>query len=265
MLLEVTDTLGSVSHISRPVKTDKQQPRGDARRERWREHRQARRAEFVEATVRAVGKYGSDVGMDEIAAEAGVSKPVLYRHFTDKGDLYLAVGEWGTDLLMRRIGPAIDEGGSINQRIRRIITAYLGVIDEYPELYRFVVRARFVDRPVSQDPVAEEKAVIANSVSRLLGEYMRALGLDSGGAEPWSHGLVGMVQASGDWWLDRQSMSREDLTDYLSKIIWFAIDGVLRSGGIVLDPDEPLELGTDLHLVEGGRDDDTDEPRQAAR
>lgn len=213
--------------------------------------------------MRAVGKYGSEVGMDEIAAEAGVSKPVLYRHFADKGDLYLAVGEWGTDLLMQRIGPAIDEGGSINQRIRRIITAYLSVIDEYPELYRFVVRAQFSDRPVSQDPVAEEKTVIANSVSRILGEYMRSLGLDSGAAEPWSHGLVGMVQASGDWWLERQSMSREDLTDYLSRIIWYAIDGVLRSGGIVLDPDQPLDGETALHLVEGGRDDSDDQWPQA--
>ncbi len=248
-----------MSHLSRPVKGAKQQPREDARRERWRGHRQARRAEFVEATVRAIGEYGADVGMDEIAAEAGVSKPVLYRHFADKGDLYLAVGEWGTDLLMQRIGPAIGEDGSINQRIHRIVSAYMGVIDEYPELYRFVVRRKFVDRPVTQDPVAEEKTVIANSLSRLLGEYMRALGLDSGGAEPWSHGLVGMVQASGDWWLDHQSMSRDDLIDYLTRIIWFAIDGVLRSGGITLDPDEPLDLGPGLRLVPGGSGEDTDE------
>lgn len=277
MLLQVTVTLGSVSHISRPVKAANahsrgEQPRGepsrgDKRRERWREHRRARRAEFVEATVRAIGKYGAEVGMDDIAAEAGVSKPVLYRHFSDKSDLYLAVGEWGTDLLMQRIGPTIDESGSIQQRIRRIISTYLGVIEEYPELYRFVVRRTFADRPVEDDPVTTEKTVIANSLSRLLGEYMRSLGLDSGGVEAWSHGLVGMVQASGDWWLDRQSMSREDLTGYLTRIIWFAIDGVLRSGGIVIDPDEPLDLvaglpggdlpGGELRVVTG---DDTDRP-----
>ncbi|MDR7302880.1 TetR/AcrR family transcriptional regulator [Haloactinomyces albus] len=245
-----------MSHISRPVKAANGQPRnepprGDKRRERWRGHRQARRAEFVEATVRAIGQYGAEVGMDDIAAEAGVSKPVLYRHFSDKSDLYLAVGEWGTELLMQRIGPTLDEGGSIHQRIRRIISTYLGVIEEYPELYRFVVRRTFADRPVQDDPVTTEKTVIANSLSRLLGEYLRSLNLDSGGVEAWSHGLVGMVQASGDWWLDRQSMSREDLTDYLTRIIWFAIDGVLRSGGIVLDPDEPLELSPDLRVITG--------------
>ncbi|PRW64806.1 TetR/AcrR family transcriptional regulator [Actinopolyspora mortivallis] len=240
-----------MSHISRPVKAIRNQENADARRERWRGHRQARRAEFVEAAVRAIGTYGAEVGMDDIAAEAGVSKPVLYRHFSDKSDLYLAVGEWGTKLLMERIKPALEEGGSARERIRRIVSTYLSVIEEYPELYRFVVRRNFADRPVHTDPVSTEKTIIANSLSRLLGEYLRSLDLDSGGVEAWSHGLVGMVQASGDWWLERHSMSRDDLTDYLTKIIWFAIDGVLRSGGVVLDPDEPLEFPPDLELVEG--------------
>lgn len=250
MLLLVTATLGSVSHHTRPVKVvPDPPPRGDARRERWREHREARRAEFVEATVRAIGQHGADVGMDEIAAEAGVSKPVLYRHFHDKSDLYVAVGEWGTELLMRRLAPEIAADGSPNERIRRMLDAYLGVLEQYPDLYRFVVRRTFTDKPVRSDPVTAEKTEIANSLSRLLGEYLRALGLDSGGVEPWAHGLVGMVQASGDWWLERQSMSRDDLTDYLTRIIWHAIDGVLRSGGIVLDPDEPLEPSTGLRLI----------------
>ncbi|NYH80055.1 AcrR family transcriptional regulator [Actinopolyspora biskrensis] len=239
-----------MSHISRPVKATQPQGRNDARRERWKGHRQARRAEFVEAAIRAIGDYGAEVGMDDIAAEAGVSKPVLYRHFSDKSDLYLAVGEWGTNLLMERIRPALEQGGTVRERIERIVSTYLGVIEEYPELYRFVVRRNFADRPVQTDPVSTEKTIIANSLSRLLGEYLRSLELDSGGVEAWSHGLVGMVQASGDWWLERHSMSRDDLTEYLTKIIWFAIDGVLRSGGIVIDPDQPLELPPDLKLVE---------------
>ncbi|SEG77560.1 transcriptional regulator, TetR family [Saccharopolyspora kobensis] len=192
--------------------------------------------------MRAIGKHGADVGMDDIAAEAGVSKPVLYRHFNDKSDLYVAVGEWGAELLMRRLRPLFHENGSPNQRIRRLLDAYLGTIEQYPELYRFVVQRNFADRPVHSDPVSAEKTVIANSLSRILGEYLRLLGLDSGGVEVWSHGVVGMVQASGDWWLDRQSMSRSDLTDYLAQIIWHAIDGVLRSAGLVIDPDEPLEI-----------------------
>ncbi|MBY8854146.1 hypothetical protein K7G98_40300, partial [Saccharothrix sp. MB29] len=54
------------------------------------------------------------------------------------------------------------------------------------------------------------------------------------------HALVGMVQNAGDWWLDRQSMTRASLSGYLTEIIWHALDGLLRSAGVELDPDAPL-------------------------
>ncbi|TWP49318.1 TetR/AcrR family transcriptional regulator [Lentzea tibetensis] len=219
----------------------------DARRERWKGHREARRAEFVEATIKAVARLGPDVGMDDIAAEAGVSKPVLYRHFADKSDLYLAVGQRATEMLMDRLGPAIAEDGPIRERIKRIVDAYLTVIEENPNLYRFVVRGSFVDRPVEKDVVSEDKELIATSLARLLGDYLRSYEMDSGGAEPWAHALVGMVQNAGDWWLERQSMSRESLSDYLATIIWHAIDGLLRSAGVHADPERPL---APLRLVE---------------
>ncbi|GGU88140.1 TetR/AcrR family transcriptional regulator [Lentzea flava] len=219
----------------------------DARRERWKGHREQRRAEFVEATIAAVAKKGPDVGMEDVAAEAGVSKPVLYRHFTDKSDLYLAVGQKATEMLMERMGPALAADGPIRDRIVRIVDAYLSVIEDNPNLYRFVVKGSFVDRPVEKDVVQEDKNLIANTLARILGDYLRAFEMDSGGAEPWAHALVGMVQNAGDWWLDRQTMSRANLSDYLATIIWHAVDGLLRSAGVQADPAKPL---TPLRLVD---------------
>ncbi|WP_394613754.1 TetR/AcrR family transcriptional regulator [Lentzea sp. JNUCC 0626] len=219
----------------------------DARRERWKGHREQRRAEFVEATIAVVAKKGPDVGMDDVAAEAGVSKPVLYRHFTDKSDLYLAVGQKATEVLMDRMGPALAAEGSIRDRITNIVDAYLSVIEENPNLYRFVVKGSFADRPVEKDVVAEDKNLIAATLARLIGDYLRAFDMDSGGAEPWAHALVGMVQNAGDWWLDRQTMSRANLSDYLATIIWHALDGLLRSAGVEIDPATPL---TPLRLVD---------------
>ncbi|MET9232472.1 TetR/AcrR family transcriptional regulator [Lentzea sp. NPDC003310] len=219
----------------------------DARRERWKGHREQRRAEFVEATIAVVANKGPDVGMDDVAAEAGVSKPVLYRHFTDKSDLYLAVGQKATEVLMDRMGPALAAEGSIRDRITNIVDAYLSVIEENPNLYRFVVKGSFADRPVEKDVVAEDKNLIAATLARILGDYLRAFDMDSGGAEPWAHALVGMVQNAGDWWLDRQTMSRANLSDYLATIIWHALDGLLRSAGVEIDPATPL---TPLRLVD---------------
>lgn len=240
--------------MAKPVKeTARKVP--DARRERWREHREARRAEFVEATIRTIQQHGPEVGMEEIAAQAGVSKPVIYRHFTDKADLYLAVSQRGMELLMEQMEPAIDQGGPVRPWINAVITSYLRTIEEHPQLYRFVIGRTFTDQPVETDPVSADKTIIATTLARLIGDLMRAFGLDSGGAEPWAFGIVGMVQASGDWWLERNTMSRQNLADYLTTIIWHAVEGFARANGVLLDPTK--STAGNLALVAEARADHT--------
>lgn len=222
----------------------------DARKERWREHREGRRQEFVEATLRAVHRLGPDVGMDEIAAEAGVTKPVLYRHFHDKADLYVAVGARATDLLMSKIVPALAEDGPIYERIRRAVDCYVAFIDEYRELYRFLVLR---PNPIKQDLVQEDKSKIAGVLTELLGAYLKMFRMDASVAGPSAHGIVGLVQGAGEWWLDHpDEMTREQLTNHLTMLIWHGIDGVLRAGGVTLDPHKPVSFASQLRLIVGG-------------
>src|SRR5436190_7441124 len=231
---------------------------GDARRERWRSHRAARREEFVEAAMRALAKSGPDVGMDEVAAEAGVTKPVLYRHFVDKNDLFMALGHRVTEILFDRLIPAMNEEEAPIPRIRKSLDAFFSVIEEFPNLYRVLVRRTFAEKPVDSDIVAEDKELIAAALTTLLGDYMRTFEIDSGPAEPWSHGIVGMVQNVGEWWLERRTMSRDAVVEYLTQIIWAAIDGILRQNGLAIDPNRPLAVNKVVKLprvnTEGPRD-----------
>ncbi|MCU1657870.1 MAG: regulatory protein TetR, partial [Pseudonocardiales bacterium] len=66
-------------------------PKSDGRSSRWTAHRAARREELIDAAVLAIGRHGASVGMDQIASVANTSKPVIYRYFADKNDLYRAV------------------------------------------------------------------------------------------------------------------------------------------------------------------------------
>jgi AcrR family transcriptional regulator len=223
---------------------------GDARRDRWRKHRIARRAEFVEAALRALDKHGPELGMEDVAAEAGVTKPVLYRHFDDKADLYVALGQRGTEILFQRLIPAINAELAPVRRIRMALDAFFTVIEEHPNLYRLLARGSFQDKAADSDVVAEDKALIATALTALLGDYMRMLNMDSGAAEPWAHGIVGMVQNTGEWWLDHRSMGRDSVVEYLTQIIWAAIDGLTRQCGIVIDPNLPLEENKIIRLKE---------------
>ncbi|MCR6486525.1 TetR/AcrR family transcriptional regulator [Amycolatopsis sp. OK19-0408] len=220
---------------------------GDARRDRWRKHRIARRKEFVEAALRALDTHGPDLGMEDVAAEAGVTKPVLYRHFDDKADLYVALGQRGTEILFERLIPAINAELAPVPRIRMALDAFFTVIEEHPNLYRLLAHGR-PEKPVSSDVVAEDKELIATALTALLGDYMRMFNMDSGAAEPWAHGIVGMVQNTGEWWLDRRSMGRDAVVEYLTQIIWAAIDGLSRQNGVVIDPNLPLEANKVVQL-----------------
>ena len=240
--------------MSGPTDTDHS---GDARRDRWRSHRAARRAEFVEAAMRALAEHGPDVGMDHIAAEAGVTKPVLYRHFADKADLFVALGQRGTEILFDRLIPAMNNEEAPVPRIRKSLDAFFSTVEEHPNLYRVLVRRSFAKATVEQDIVAEDKELIANALAALLGDYLRSLNIDSGGAEPWGHGIVGMVQNVSEWWLERRTMSRDAVVEYLTQIIWSAIDGFTRAHGIKLDPNKPLEVNKVVKLR-------ADSPEQSA-
>jgi AcrR family transcriptional regulator len=220
--------------------------RPDARKDRWRSHREARREEFVQAALRALARHGPDFGMDDVAAEAGVTKPVLYRHFTDKADLYLALGQHGTELLFDRLIPALNNEQAPIPRIRRSLDAYFSVIEEHPNLYRLLSRRQ--GSAAMPNTVAEDKELIGAALSRLLGDYLRALDLDSGAAEPWGHGIVGLVQNVSEWWLERRTMSRDAVVEYLTQIIWAAIDGITRQHGIAIDPHQPIEVNKVVKL-----------------
>jgi AcrR family transcriptional regulator len=212
----------------------------DARRDRWTAHREQRRSEFVDAALRVLEAHGPDLLMDAVAAEAGVTKPVLYRYFSDKAALIQALGERGSQLLLDRLLPAIGSDGPALARVRDGVAAYFVVIDEHPNLYWLLARRANTEGVPGSDPVERDKELIATTLTRVIGDYLRALGLDSGGAEPWAYGITGLVQSTGEWWLQRRSMSRAHVVEYVTQLLWAAFAGMLRAAGVEADPDQPL-------------------------
>ncbi len=212
---------------------------GDARRDRWSAHREQRHRRFVDAALRVLEAQGPELLMDAVAAEAGVTKPVLYRYFSDKAALLRALDERGSEILLDRLLPAINAGSPALARVRDAVGAYFAVIDEHPNLYWLLAR-RANTEGGGGDPIHRGKEFIATALTAVIGDYLRIFGLDSGAAEPWAHGLTGLVESTGEWWLRRRSMSRAHVVGYVTELIWQALSGVLREAGITVDPDRPL-------------------------
>jgi AcrR family transcriptional regulator len=203
-------------------------------------HRNAeRREQLLDAADQAIGKYGSEVSMAAIAAEAGITKPILYRHFGDKGGLYRALAERQTEELLQGIRSTLIAGTDVRERAKSAIDAYLAAIEKRPGVYRFVV-----DRAATEEPSVA--GYVAHFEKRLAGELAAAFGPDLGvstvRAQVWAHAIVGMVRAAGDWWLDAQSVSRSRLVKELIDLLF---------GGLAGEPE--VKQTRSLRQVGGGR------------
>ena len=111
--------------------------------------------ELIEAAVEAIREHGAGVSVAAIAAAAGVTKPVLYRHFADRADLQRAVSERGAQMLLHRLVPELINQREPAERIHAIVDAFLAGAEDEPELWRFVVHNPGGDRDASADVVAQ--------------------------------------------------------------------------------------------------------------
>lgn len=224
--------------------------RTDGRDRRWEQHRLARRRELVEAAIRAIRRHGATVGMDEIAAEAGTSKTVIYRHLGDRLGLYLAVCEAVDALIVKDFEKALADQKvkqGLMDALRKdpreamvaVIDSYLRLVEHDPDVYRFVTRRPLVDVPVEQDPVTGLSDAIATTLARLIEQMLTAAHKDPSAAITWSHGLVGFVRESADRWLvDPERLPREAVVHQLADFAAFGLSGVLSRS-----PDSPAPTG----------------------
>jgi AcrR family transcriptional regulator len=158
--------------------------------------------------------------MDQIASEAGITKPILYRHFGDKGGLYRALVERYVAKVLEELRAAMESETHPRKRLAATIDTYLGFIERERDLYEYLAHRAAGERPEAQAAIADFAREVARAVSVNLGEQLRAAGADSGPAEVWAHGIVGMVQLAGDWWIGTRSMPRERVVEYLTGLLW---------------------------------------------
>lgn len=224
----------------RPKKPGDGPPAVDGRRTRWESHREARREELVLAAVTAIDRHGSDASIDEIARVAEVSKPVLYRYFSDKDDLHAAVGRWGAMQVLERVTPRMLADVPMKQRVYDASSAYFEVLEEHPEVFRLLIEHRATR---ADDPLTDGKATVAEAIERVMSDGIAALGLPTQRSAPWSHGVVGLGLATGEWWLEHrtgeQAPDRETVARYLADFVWGAMVGVSRSFGVPHAVEQP--------------------------
>ncbi|MFI1966221.1 TetR family transcriptional regulator [Streptomyces pathocidini] len=196
-----------------------------------------RRKELLEAADRVVLRDGPGASMNAIAAEAGITKPILYRHFGDKGGLYRALAVRHTDALLAGLRAAVDAPAERRARVENTLDTYLAAIEARPQVYRFLMHpAEESQSPEQGFDVGRHSAPLLRRMGEELAQVI-AERVDLGPcgdelARVWGHGIVGMMHAAGDWWLGERPCSREELVRSLADLLWGRLAGAdNRVGG----------------------------------
>jgi AcrR family transcriptional regulator len=190
-----------------------------------------RREQLLDVSRRLFAEKGfENTSIEEIAARAEVSKPVVYEHFGGKEGIYAVVVDREMQALLNALTGALEHGGHPKALVERTALALLDYVEKSEDGFRILVR----DSPVAQATGTFSSLIgdIATQVEHLLADQFKRTGLDPRTAPMYAQMLVGMVALTGQWWLDAKSDVRgprkQDVAANLVNLAWNGLKGLER-------------------------------------
>ncbi len=178
-----------------------------------------RREQLLAVSRKLFAEKGFEgTSVEEIAARAEVSKPVVYEHFGGKEGIYAVVVDREVQALTAALSGALDEGGHPKVLLERTALALLSYIEASEDGFRILVR----DSPVAQATGTFSSLIgdVATQVEHLLANQFRTRGLDPKVAPIYAQMLVGMVALTGQYWLDARSPKKTEVAAHLVNLAW---------------------------------------------
>ena len=205
------------------------QPRTDRVRMSGRE----RREQLVEVGRKLFAEKGFEaVTIEEIAAKAGVSKPVVYEHFGSKDGLYAVIVDREMNVLLAMVTDSLtaDNPRALLEQAARALFDY---IEERSDGFRVLVR----DSPVAQNTgnFASLLRDVASQVDERLAREFDRSGFPSKFAPMYANMLVGMVALTGQWWLDVRKPKKDEVVAHVVNLAWNGIVGLEKKPRLVTE------------------------------
>ena len=201
-----------------------------------------RREQLIAVARGLFAERGFDAtSVEEVAARAQVSKPVVYEHFGGKEGLYAVVVDREITTISAAISSAItdpasstavapdaedlgtpDAPGSASQIAERAALALLTYIEDSPDGFRILSAGS--DRAAGT--YSTLLADVAIEVSGILASQFAAHDLDPRTAPLYAQMLVGIVAMPAQWWLENRSMSKEEVAAHMVNLAWNGLRGM---------------------------------------
>jgi len=161
--------------------------------------------------------------IEEVAARAGVSKPIVYEHFGGKEGLYAVVVDREMQSLLDRVTGTLTAGHP-RELLEQAALALLTYVEDETDGFRILVR----DSPVATTTGTFSSLLndIASQVEYILAREFKARGFEPKLAGLYSQALVGMVALTGQWWLEARRPKRDEVAAHLVNLAWNGLSGL---------------------------------------
>jgi len=186
--------------------------------QRTRLPRAERERQVLDVAHARFAAYGfAAVTMDDVAADAGVTKPLLYAYFGNKERLYIACMERAGEAMFTTVGGAVSDADSPADALRRGLHAFFAFVDEDRDAWRVLFDETLPAGGDVAERAAEYRerllALVAQTNLDRLPEQHRAAAKTE--VEATSVALLGAAEALARWWLRTGAMPAADAADLL--------------------------------------------------
>jgi AcrR family transcriptional regulator len=195
-----------------------------------------REQQMLDVAGRVFAAHGfHEASMEEIAHDAGISKPMIYSYFGSKEGLYFAYIELAGQRLLARMAEAaasVDDQRAIDPAatLRATSLAFFAHVDENREEWSVL----FGELAARGAPFAREVAAVRSRITdrtaALFDLVLRRTGTAPeviGGTEPLAHAFVGAGESLANWWLEHPEEPKEAMAGRLIDVTWGGLKRLL--------------------------------------
>ena len=176
-----------------------------------------RREQLIDVARALFAEKGFEgTSIEEVAARAKVSKPVVYEHFGGKEGLYAVIVDRELSAISLAITSSLASSASPSVIVERAALALLTYIEDSPDGFRLLSSS--TDRAAGT--YSTLLADVAIQVSAILAEQFAAHDLDPRTAPLYAQMLVGIVSSPAWWWLENRRMSKEEVAAHMVNLAW---------------------------------------------
>jgi AcrR family transcriptional regulator len=182
-----------------------------------------RRLQLIDVATETFGDVGfHSASMNAIAAAAGVTKPVLYQHFSSKEDLFTAVLRHVGAKLRTALESSVAQAADGRERVELGFAAYFGFLHNH----RASARVLFGEARRIDETMAKEANRAVESIANMVADLIEIDGLSTEERRVLANGVVGLAEGAGRAWIRRTNgLSAERLAEVVAELAWAGLRG----------------------------------------